>query len=141
MAIEVMLEIGTHHQHSVSRGGPRALLAVRRSNHGARGQPDAGFVPIARGVAFLTTSPNPFAAAVMGWSTGENMLDVAAYINDARSLRLVLCDGQTGAEVEGHDWERILKLTGALHRDHQAAGVVQFAGAVRMIGSLACATL
>jgi hypothetical protein len=40
------------------------------------------------------------------------------------ALQLVLLGGQTGAEVEGHDWERILLLTGALHRDHQLAGTL-----------------
>ena len=47
-------------------------------------------VPIVCGIAFLTTSPNPFAAAVMCWWTGENLLDVALYIDDARALQLVL---------------------------------------------------
>ena len=44
----------------------------------------------------------------MGWWAGENMMDVAIYINDARALQLTLIGGQTGAEVEGHDWEHIL---------------------------------
>ena len=65
-------------------------------------------VPVICGVAFLTTSPSPFGAAVMGWWAGENLMDVAVYINDARSLTLTLLGGHTGAEVEGHDWEQIL---------------------------------
>lgn len=91
-------------------------------------------VPLLCGTAFLTTSPDAFGAAVMGWWAGENLLDVALYINDARALQLVLLGGQTGAEVEGHDWERILQLTGALPRDHQIAHAVQVAGALLMIG-------
>ncbi|OFV90928.1 MAG: hypothetical protein A3G76_13180 [Acidobacteria bacterium RIFCSPLOWO2_12_FULL_65_11] len=93
-------------------------------------------VPIACGVAFLTTSPNPFAASVMGWWTGENLSDVALYIGDARALNLVLIGGRTGAEVEGHDWEHILQIVGLLHRDTQIAGVVHFAGAALMIGAI-----
>lgn len=96
-------------------------------------------VPIICMIAFLTTSPNPFGAAVMAWWAGENLLDVAMYIDDARSLQLVLLGGKTGSEVEGHDWERILLLTGALHRDHQLAGIVQFLGAALMLGALAWA--
>ena len=96
-------------------------------------------VPVICMIAFLTTSPNPFGAAVMAWWAGENLMDVAMYIDDARSLQLVLLGGQTGAEVEGHDWERILLLTGALHRDHQLAGIVQFLGAALMLGALAWA--
>jgi hypothetical protein len=90
-------------------------------------------VPIVCGVAFLTTSRDVFGAAVMGWWTGENLLDVAIYINDARALQLTLLGGGTGAEVEGHDWERLLTMTNALHRDHQIAGIVQSAGGVLMV--------
>jgi hypothetical protein len=93
-------------------------------------------VPLICLVAFLTTSPNPFAAAVMCWWAGENLLDVAVYANDARSLQLVLLGGHTGAEVEGHDWERILQLTGLLHRDHDIARAMQFVGAAVMIAAL-----
>jgi hypothetical protein len=93
-------------------------------------------VPVICMIAFLTTSPNPFGAAVMAWWAGENLTDVAMYIDDARSLQLVLLGGRTGAEVEGHDWERILQLTGALHRDHQLAGIAQFLGAALMLGAL-----
>ena len=81
-------------------------------------------VPIICGIAFLTTSPSPFGAAVMGWWAGQNLMDVAVYINDARSLSLTLLGGHTGAEVEGHDWEHILTLTNMLWRDHQIAWTV-----------------
>ena len=93
-------------------------------------------VPIVCLVAFLTTSWNPFGAAVMCWWTGENLLDVALYIDDARALQLVLLGGHTGAEVEGHDWEHILQILGGLHHDHQIAKVVQALGAALMLGGL-----
>jgi hypothetical protein len=93
-------------------------------------------IPIVCFIAFRTTSPNPFGAAVMAWWAGQNLMDVAVYIDDARALQLVLLGGQTGAEVEGHDWERILGAWGMLHRDHQIARGVQFAGAMLMIAAL-----
>jgi hypothetical protein len=93
-------------------------------------------VPVICMIAFLTTSPNPFGAAVMAWWAGENLMDVAMYIDDVRSLQLVLLGGGTGAEVEGHDWQRILQLSGALHRDHQLAGIAQFLGAALMPGAI-----
>jgi hypothetical protein len=93
-------------------------------------------VPIICGIAFLTTSWDPFAAAVMGWWAGENLLDVAIYINDARALQLTLIGGQTGAEVDGHDWEHILTMTNALHLDHRLANIAHAAGAIVMIGCL-----
>jgi hypothetical protein len=49
-----------------------------------------------------------FGAAVCTWWAGENLLDLAPYIADARALELVLLGGKTGAEVEGHDWEYLL---------------------------------
>ena len=75
----------------------------------------------------------------MGWWAGENLMDVAIYINDARALQLTLIGGQTGAEVEGHDWEHILTMTNSLHLDHRIANITQFAGAAVMIGCLAWA--
>jgi hypothetical protein len=93
-------------------------------------------VPVACWIAFATSSPNPFAMAVMCWWTGQNLLDVAIYVNDARSLNLVLLGGYTGAEVEGHDWERILGLTGLSTHDHQIAWTVHVVGAIMMITGL-----
>jgi len=93
-------------------------------------------VPLVCMVAFLTTSPNPFGAAVMCWWAGQNLLDVAMYADDARSLQLVLIGGHTGAEVEGHDWEHILQTLGMLHRDHQIAHVMQLVGAIVMVAGI-----
>jgi hypothetical protein len=73
-------------------------------------------VPIICAVAFVRQK-NPFASALCAWWAGENLLDLAPYIADARALQLVLLGGHTGAEVEGHDWEYILTQVGWLHRD------------------------
>ena len=93
-------------------------------------------VPIACGIAFATSSPSPFGVAVACWWAGENLLDVAIYINDARSLTLVLLGGHTGAEVEGHDWEHILGLTHLSMYDHRIAWTVHAAGAIVMVTGL-----
>ncbi len=73
-------------------------------------------VPIVCAIAFVRQK-DAFAAALCVWWAGENLLDVAPYIADARALQLVLIGGHTGAEVEGHDWEFILTQLGWLHRD------------------------
>jgi hypothetical protein len=98
-------------------------------------------IPIVCAVAFLTTHRDLFGASVMAWWTGQNLLDVAIYINDARALQLTLVGGHTGAEVEGHDWERILTMTNALHLDHRIAMAVQIAGALLMAASLVWAAV
>jgi hypothetical protein len=93
-------------------------------------------VPVVCWIAFATTSPNPFGRAVMCWWAGQNLLDVAMYIDDSRSLSLVLLGGYTGAEVEGHDWERILGVTGLLAYDHRIAWTVHAIGGAMMVAGL-----
>ena len=93
-------------------------------------------VPVICWIAFSTTSPSPFGAAVMCWWAGENLIDVAVYINDARSLTLTLLGGHTGAEVEGHDWEHILQLTNLSIHDHQIAWTVHAIGAAMMLAAI-----
>jgi hypothetical protein len=63
----------------------------------------------------LLQTRDPFGAACCLWWFGENLLDLAPYIADARALQLVLLGGRTGAEVEGHDWEFLLESMGWLH--------------------------
>ena len=92
-------------------------------------------------LTFTTTSPNPFGATAMTWWAGQNLMDIALYIGDARALQLVLLGGATGAEVEGHDWERILNAWGLLHHDRQIAGLVQFIGATVMLVALVWGSL
>ena len=58
-----------------------------------------------------------FSAAVCTWWAGQNLVDVAPYIADARKLQLTLIGGRTGGEVEGHDWEYLLTQLGWLHLD------------------------
>jgi hypothetical protein len=94
-------------------------------------------VPAALTLVFLTRHRDPFGAAVTFWWFGENLLDLAPYINDARALELVLLGGRTGKEVEGHDWERILWDLGLLAHDHTIARLAHFIGGVIML--LACA--
>jgi hypothetical protein len=93
-------------------------------------------IPLALTGVFLTKHRDPFGAAATWWWTGENLLDLAPYINDARDLQLVLLGGRTGAEVEGHDWERILMSLGWLHLDHTLARLAHMAGVLIMLSAL-----
>jgi hypothetical protein len=97
-------------------------------------------VPAACAVAFWRRGDR-FATAVGLWWLGQNFVDLAPYIDDARSLRLVLLGGRTGAEVEGHDWEYLLQSVGLLHRDHLLARLSHLVGLLVMLGSIAWAAL
>ena len=92
-------------------------------------------VPVIAAVAFIRQEDR-FSAAICGWWAGQNLVDLAPYIADARSLSLVLLGGRTGAEVEGHDWEFILTQFGVTHLDRQIGYAAYACGVVVMLGSL-----
>jgi hypothetical protein len=92
-------------------------------------------VPLICAWAFLFQQDDPFGASVCVWWAGESLFDVVPYINDARSLDLMLLGGPA-AEVEGHDWEAILMALGWLHLDHTLARAAWALGAITMIGAL-----
>ena len=92
-------------------------------------------VPLVCAGTFLVQQDDRFGASVCVWWAGESLLDLSPYIDDARSLQLMLLGGPA-AEVEGHDWEAILMSLGWLHLDHAIARTVWFCGAALMIGAL-----
>ena len=101
-------------------------------------------VPLACAAALLWQTRDAFGAAVAAWWAGESLIDVAPYINDARSMQLVLLGGRTGSEVEGHDWEYLLNALGVSHRDHTIAAIVHAIGVLVMTAALlwaACVVL
>ena len=58
-----------------------------------------------------------FAAMVCLWWSGINLLDVSIYCADSRAGELMLLDGLTGKESDGHDWYNLLDGWGLLHHD------------------------
>jgi hypothetical protein len=95
-------------------------------------------VPVILAGAFVRQH-QPFSAAVCAWWAGQNLVDLAPYIADARALQLVLLGGQTGAEVEGHDWEFILTRLGALHHDRTLGLAAHYGGLLLMVAAIAFA--
>jgi hypothetical protein len=95
-------------------------------------------IPIVAAIAFVRQE-QPFGVAICVWWAGQNLIDLAPYIADARALQLVLLGGRTGAEVEGHDWEFILTRLRLLHRDQAIGRMVHALGMVIMVGALAFA--
>ena len=88
---------------------------------------------------FLMQTRDTFGASFALWWTGESFMDLAPYINDARSLTMPLLGGNTGrtSPYGFHDWEFILKETGLLRYDHALASLSYMTGAIMMICALA----
>ena len=82
----------------------------------------------------------PFGASMALWWFGENFIDMAPYINDARALQLTLLGGVTGKDRPGfHDWENILGTLGMLPYDHAIASAAMWLGLICMITACAWA--
>lgn len=95
-------------------------------------------IPVVAVIAFIRQE-DPFSAAICAWWAGQNLVDLAPYIADARSLSLVLLGGRTGAEVEGHDWEFILTQLSVTHLDRQIGYASYALGIAIMVAALVCA--
>lgn len=93
-------------------------------------------IPLACMAAFVVKTRDLYAAAVALWWAGENLVDMAPYISDARALQLVLLGGHTGAEVEGHDWEAILGALGWLPYDVALGRACRRVGLLVMLGAI-----
>jgi hypothetical protein len=88
---------------------------------------------------FLLQARNPFGASACLWWFGENFMDIAPYINDARTLKLPLLGGNVGesSPYGFHDWEYLLNEIGWLRYDHTLAQVADKTGAILVLISLA----
>ena len=89
------------------------------------------------GVLLLKTR-DPFGAAACFWWFGENFLDIAPYINDARAGRLPLVGGNFGSSSPYgfHDWEYLLTESGLLRQDHLLAGAAFGLGTAIMLAAI-----
>ena len=92
-------------------------------------------IPVVCAVAFIKQE-QLFGAAICAWWAGQNLVDLAPYIADARALQMVLLGGRTGAEVEGHDWEYILTRLRIIHLDVTLGRIAHALGMLIMIASL-----
>lgn len=95
-------------------------------------------MPICCMVVLLVKTRDPFGASVALWWVGENFLDVAPYMNDARAGQLPLLGGNFGhsAPYGFHDWQYLLTESGLLQYDHVLAKAVFVIGSAIMSLSL-----
>jgi len=90
-------------------------------------------MPLICFIVLLIKTRDTFGAAVVLWWLGQSFMDLAPYINDARSLKLMLLGGVTGRDVPGyHDWEFILQKLGWLRWDHVLGNMAQGSGILLM---------
>lgn len=93
-------------------------------------------------VVLLIRTRDAFGAAVAQWWLGQSFMDIAPYINDARSLDLILLGGVTGKDVvDYHDWEYLLRTLGMLEMDHVLAWTAHIIGAVLMLAAIGWASV
>ena len=92
-------------------------------------------MPVICLAVFLIKTRDTFAASFTLWWAGQNFMDLAPYINDARSLTLPLLGGNTGrtSPYGFHDWEFILRETKLLRYDHVLANLANALGTLLMI--------
>jgi hypothetical protein len=93
-------------------------------------------IPLICLFAILLTTRGTFGGSACLWWLGQNFIDIAPYINDARALRLILLGGVTGRETDGHDWENILRTLGWLQHDHLIARISHTVGLLVMLVAL-----
>jgi hypothetical protein len=86
---------------------------------------------------FVFKQHQPFPAAVCLWWCGQNFIDVAPYIADARALALPLIGEWSGEMVDArafrHDWHNILGRVGGLAHDRSLAGLAKLTGVSLML--------
>lgn len=95
-------------------------------------------VPLICLSALLLKTRDPFGASVCCWWFGENFLDIAPYIADARAGALPLVGGNFGhsAPYGFHDWEYLLTETGLLRFDQQLGRLAHATGSLVMLLAL-----
>ena len=76
------------------------------------------------------------AAMVCFWWSGINLLSVAIYCADSRAGQLMLLDGSTGQESDGHDWNNLLTRWGLLEHDTAIARWMRAIAWLVCVGSL-----
>ncbi|CAK8714724.1 Zincin peptidase [Candidatus Electrothrix laxa] len=96
-------------------------------------------MPLVCTTVFLLQTRDTFAASVGLWWFGENFLDIAPYIGDARAGVLPLLGGNTGhsSPYGFHDWEFLLTETGLLRYDQPIARLSHGIGSVIMLLAVA----
>lgn len=90
-------------------------------------------MPLIALLSFSLQMKDNFAAAIMLWWAGQNMIDVSPYIADAkyRSIPLI-----RGLGEDYHDWGNLLSMLDMVDSAHTIANSVFICGAITIIFAL-----
>jgi len=92
-------------------------------------------LPLIAAATVLWQNRDPFGAALGVWWCGVSMMDLAAYIYDAKSPQLTLLGGHTG-EDGPHDWIYLLDVFGEVQQSQSYGAIVYWLGVFLMLAGL-----
>lgn len=96
-------------------------------------------IPLGLAGVFVFRERQPFSGAVCLWWVGQNLIDLAPYIGDARSMDLPLIGEWSEEAVEmrylRHDWHNILEPLNLLAWDHRFASLAHWLGSAIMLAA------
>lgn len=84
-------------------------------------------------VGYFWRQEKPYSAAIVLFWTGQSILNVFVYANDAVVMQLVLTSGFTGSEGSFHDWNYLLTNTGLIGSTSTIAGLIRLTGTLTII--------
>jgi hypothetical protein len=93
-------------------------------------------MPLLLAGALLLKRHDPFGAALFTWLFGFSLLMMAVYMYDAHDPVLVLLDGRTGADSDGHDWQNLFGDLGLLRHARGIGVLFGWAARLAMLASL-----
>jgi len=117
--------------------GHLVFLPFGKVLHSLGGSLGQVIMPLVCALVLLVRTRDTFGASIAFWWAGESILDLAPYIDDARSMTLQLLGGNTGSSAPYgfHDWNFVLSELNLLRYDHLLADIAFTGG--RLIMSFA----
>lgn len=98
-------------------------------------------MPAGLAAMLLFQRRDPFGAALFTWLLGNSLIMTAVYMFDAFDPRIMLLDGRTGADSDGHDWQNLFGDLGLLPRACAIGTFFGWFGRALMIAALVWAAI
>lgn len=98
-------------------------------------------MPAGLAAMLLISRRDPFGAALFTWLLGNSLIMTAVYMYDAFDPKIMLLDGRTGADSDGHDWQNMFGDLGLLPRARGIGSFFGWFGQALMLAAIAWAAL